>query len=55
MNRPAKIACFSMEIGLADALPNYSGGLGVLAGDTIRSAADGGVRLVAVTVVHRNG
>ena len=55
MNRPAKIAYFSMEIGLADALPTYSGGLGVLAGDTIRSAADGGVPLVAVTLVHRKG
>ncbi|MCU0930173.1 MAG: alpha-glucan family phosphorylase [Burkholderiaceae bacterium] len=41
-----KIAYFSMEIGLADALPTYSGGLGVLAGDTIRSAADGSVPMV---------
>lgn len=50
-----KIAYFSMEIGLADTLPTYSGGLGVLAGDTIRSAADGGVRMVAVSLVHRKG
>jgi starch phosphorylase len=50
-----KIAYFSMEIGLADALPTYSGGLGVLAGDTIRSAADGGVPMVAVSLVHRKG
>lgn len=50
-----KIAYFSMEIGLADALPTYSGGLGVLAGDTIRSAADGGVPMVAVSLVHRQG
>ena len=55
MTRTATIAYFSMEIGLADALPTYSGGLGVLAGDTIRSAADGGVPMVAVTLVHRKG
>ena len=50
-----RIAYFSMEIALADALPTYSGGLGVLAGDTIRSAADGGVPMVAVSLVHRKG
>lgn len=50
-----KIAYFSMEIALADALPTYSGGLGVLAGDTVRSAADGGVPMVAVSLVHRKG
>jgi starch phosphorylase len=55
MTNGAKIAYFSMEIGLADALPTYSGGLGVLAGDTVRSAADGGVPMVAVTLVHRKG
>ncbi len=49
------IAYFSMEIGLDEAIPTYSGGLGVLAGDTIRSAADGGVPMVAVTLVHRKG
>jgi glucan phosphorylase len=35
-----KIAYFSMEIGLKNEIPTYSGGLGVLAGDTIRSSAD---------------
>ena len=55
MTNPAVIAYFSMEIALADVLPTYSGGLGVLAGDTIRSAADGSVPLVAVTLVHRKG
>ena len=35
-----KIAYFSMEIGLRPDIPTYSGGLGVLAGDTLRSAAD---------------
>ncbi|MCB2004685.1 MAG: alpha-glucan family phosphorylase [Burkholderiaceae bacterium] len=49
------IAYFSMEIALADTVPTYSGGLGVLAGDTIRSAADGEVPMVAVTLVHRKG
>jgi len=55
MTASATIAYFSMEIGLADELPTYSGGLGVLAGDTIRSAADGEVPMVAVTLVHRKG
>jgi glycogen phosphorylase len=50
-----KIAYFSMEIALAKSLPTYSGGLGMLAGDTLRSAADTGVPLVAVSLVHRRG
>jgi starch phosphorylase len=49
------IAYFSMEIGLEDAIPTYAGGLGVLAGDTLRAAADMGVPLVAVSLVHRKG
>lgn len=49
------IAYFSMEIGLASGLPTYSGGLGVLAGDTIRAAADLEVPLVAMTLLHRKG
>ena len=49
------IAYFSMEICLEQAIPTYSGGLGVLAGDTLRSAADLGVPLVAVTLLHRKG
>jgi glycogen phosphorylase len=49
------IAYFSMEIALSEALPTYSGGLGVLAGDTVRSAADGEVAMVAVSLVHRKG
>ncbi|HQY29316.1 MAG TPA: glycogen/starch/alpha-glucan phosphorylase, partial [Burkholderiaceae bacterium] len=55
MPGPATIAYFSMEIGLDESLPTYSGGLGLLAGDTIRSAADGDVPMVAVTLVHRKG
>ena len=50
-----KIAYFSMEIALESAIPTYSGGLGVLAGDTIRSAADLQVPMVAVSLVHHAG
>ena len=49
------IAYFSMEIGLDAAMPTYSGGLGVLAGDTVRSAADLRVPMVAVTLLYRKG
>lgn len=51
----SSIAYFSMEICLEQAIPTYSGGLGVLAGDTLRSAADLGVPTVAVTLLHRHG
>lgn len=44
-----------MEIGLETNMPTYSGGLGVLAGDTIRSAADMKIPMVGVTLVHRYG
>lgn len=50
-----KIAYFSMEIALDEAVPTYSGGLGILAGDTLRSAADLRVPVVAVTLLHRKG
>jgi len=49
------VAYFSMEIAINPAMPTYSGGLGVLAGDTMRSAADLGVPLVAFTLAHRKG
>ena len=49
------IAYFSMEIALSPALPTYSGGLGVLAGDTLRSAADTAAPMIAVSLVHRRG
>jgi glycogen phosphorylase len=55
MKREKTIAYFSMEIALTPAVPTYSGGLGVLAGDTIRSAADLGVPMVALTLLHRRG
>ncbi len=44
-----------MEIAINPSMPTYSGGLGVLAGDTLRSAADLGVPLVAFTLLHRKG
>ena len=55
VNAPQTIAYFSMEVALASNLPTYTGGLGVLAGDMIRSAADLVVPLVAVTLLYRNG
>jgi len=50
-----KVAYFSMEIAINRGMPTYSGGLGVLAGDTMRSMADMGIPLVAFTLVHRKG
>lgn len=50
-----RVAYFSMEIALQSEIPTYAGGLGVLAGDTLRSAADLGLPLVAVTLVSRAG
>jgi len=50
-----RIAYFSMEIALSPNLPTYSGGLGVLAGDTLRSAADTAAPMVAVSLAHRRG
>jgi starch phosphorylase len=55
MDTNRRIAYFSMEIGLDAALPTYSGGLGILAGDTIRAAADLKVPMVAVTLLYRKG
>ncbi|TLS77992.1 alpha-glucan family phosphorylase [Mariprofundus erugo] len=53
--RNERIAYFSMEIALQNDIPTYSGGLGVLAGDTLRSAADLQMPMVAVTLVSRLG
>ena len=50
-----RIAYFSMEIGLENEIHTYSGGLGILAGDTVRSSADLRLPLVAVTLVSRKG
>ncbi len=49
------IAYFSMEIALDPSMPTYSGGLGVLAGDTLRSAADLKLPMLAVTLLHSKG
>lgn len=51
----ARVAYFSMEIAVDPRLPTYAGGLGVLAGDMLRSAADLGVPLVGVTLGYRLG
>jgi len=50
-----RIAYFSMEIALAPDIPTYAGGLGVLAGDTLRSAADLRLPVVGVTLANRKG
>jgi len=52
---PSGIAYFSMEFGVAEVLPNYSGGLGILAGDHLKSASDLGVPLIAVGLYYRSG
>ena len=51
----SKIAYFSMEIGLRDEIPTFSGGLGILAGDTIKSSADLNLPLVAVSLIYHKG
>ena len=51
----SKIAYFSMEIGIKDEIPTFSGGLGILAGDTIKSSADLNLPLVAVTLIYHKG
>ncbi|MFN9992437.1 MAG: alpha-glucan family phosphorylase [Phycisphaerales bacterium] len=51
----ARIAYFSMEIAVDPKIPSYAGGLGVLAGDTLRSAADLGLPMVGVTLAYRSG
>jgi starch phosphorylase len=55
METDSTIAYFSMEIALEVGMPTYSGGLGVLAGDTIRAAADLTLPMVAVTLLYRQG
>src|SRR5579875_1734732 len=56
LNLPRRtIAYFSMEIALSPELPTYSGGLGMLAGDTLRSAADMAAPMVAISLAHRRG
>jgi len=55
MESQPTVAYFSMEIGLDPAIPTYSGGLGMLAGDSLRAAADLKLPMIAVTLVHRRG
>jgi len=50
-----RVAYFSMEIGISNEMKSYSGGLGVLAGDMIRSSADMRIPLVGITLVSRKG
>jgi starch phosphorylase len=54
-NQPRSIAYFSMEVGLESSIPTYSGGLGVLAGDTLKAAADLSIPMVGITLLHRKG
>lgn len=55
LTKAPKIAYFSMEIGIRTEMPTYSGGLGVLAGDTIRSASDLKAPVVGVTLLSKKG
>ncbi len=55
VGNPPIFAYFSMEFGLAEALQNYSGGLGVLSGDHLKSASDLGIPLVGVGLLYQEG
>lgn len=55
MTTPESIAYFSMEVGVDPKLPTYSGGLGVLAGDTLKSAADLELPVCGMTLLYRKG
>ena len=52
---PAAIAYFSPEFGITAALPQYSGGLGILAGDHLKTASDLGVPIIGVGLLYRHG
>ncbi len=54
-NVESSVGYFSMEIGLSPEIPTYSGGLGVLAGDTLKAAADLSMPMVGITLLHRQG
>jgi starch phosphorylase len=53
--KEGSVAYFSLEVGLDPSMPLYSGGLGILAGDTLKSCADLGVPVVAVSLLYREG
>ncbi len=55
LEKERSIAYFSMEIAIDSRIPTYSGGLGILAGDTLRSCADLKVPIVAVTLFYSDG
>ena len=53
--RDTRVAYISMEIAIDSNIPTYSGGLGVLAGDTVRSAADLEIPMVAICLCYSSG
>lgn len=55
VSHPIRAVYFSMEIALRADIPTYAGGLGILAGDTLKSAADAGLSLAGITLLHRKG
>ncbi|HTW86456.1 MAG TPA: alpha-glucan family phosphorylase [Candidatus Binataceae bacterium] len=55
MDRMSPVAYFSMEFGLSEALPIYSGGLGILAGDHLKTASDLGVPLIGIGLLYQQG
>jgi len=50
-----KYAYFSMEVGLSSKIPTYSGGLGILAGDTLKAEADNHLPIVGITLLTKHG
>lgn len=54
-DKPQSVAYFSPEFGIAEVLPQYSGGLGILAGDHLKTASDLGVPIVGVGLLYRSG
>ena len=54
-NKSDEIAYFSAEYGLDEILPIYSGGLGILSGDHLKSASDLGIPLIAIGLLYKNG
>lgn len=50
-----RVAYLCMEVGVENAMPTYAGGLGILAGDMLKSAADLKLPMIGVTLIHRKG
>ena len=50
-----RVAFFSMEVAIESSIPTYAGGLGVLSGDVLRAAADLGMPMAGISLVHRRG